>query len=221
VVELEGPAAKRRNSTGPRAMTKPRLTIGRKAPLLGAAIELAAGTVEIGAHGEALCFKEIVWPAWDALINSNKTVALELITRIAAEYWTITPELTLVLERVRATAATTGIGDDGYELIKALAWPASTTFGDAVGFDMLQPTANGLGWICVEVKSTAGDPSSPFLMTRNEWAVAQREGDRYAVYRVSWVLDPDPVVKVLSGIAGLVDSGVLSLAPSQYVLSTA
>lgn len=221
VVELEGPSPRGAAAVAARTRVRPRLTIGRKVPILGAAAEVEAGTVEIGAHGETLCFTEVVWPAWDRLINSNKAAALELISKIAAQYWTVTPELASVLERVRTTAETHGLGDDGYTLVKALVWPASTTYGDSVGFDMIQPSADGLDWICVEVKSTAGPADSPFLMSRNEWAVAQRESARYAIYRVSWVLDPDPVVNVMSGLASLVESGALSLTPSQYVLSAA
>ena len=217
VVE-SNPAPMRGTAVVARAKVRPRLTIGRKVPVLGVSVEVDAGTVEVGAHGEALCFRNVVWPAWDRLINSNKHAALELISRIAAEYWTVTPEVDGLLERVRRTAVTDGIGDDGYQLIKALVWPASTTYGDAVGFDMVQPSADGRDWICVEVKSTAGPADSPFLMSRNEWAVAEREADRYAIYRVSWVLAPDPVVNIMPGLASLVASGALSLAPSQYVL---
>lgn len=197
-------------------LVKPRLTPGRvsqSSPRSASEFEL--GSVETGTHGERLCFERFVWPTWLALLRDERPRTVVLLRRIAAHYWTLDDELQWALEDLEAET-----GTEQLDFIRGLLWPASTTYGDAVGFDMIIPSTDGLDWSCVEVKSTAGPETAPFVLTRNEWAAAQREGARYAVYRLGRVFEPAPVLRIIEHLADQVAKGTLSLEPMQYVVAS-
>jgi hypothetical protein len=59
----------------------------------------------------------------------------------------------------------------------------SLEFGDGAGFDIASFEETGTE-LLIEVKTTKGNARTPFFMSRNERAVAEKAADRYQLYRV-------------------------------------
>lgn len=169
---------------------------------------------EIGARGERLVFEQLVAPAWRSILRDEKARGVDLLRRISDAYWNLSAgELKQLLVAANASLL---LADGGLpDLLRGLVWPASTEYGDAVGFDMIRPTT-GLDWECVEVKSTAGPSGLSFVLTRNEWSTAQHEHKRYSVYRVGRIFESTPEVRILSNVRDLVGRGTMALSPIRY-----
>jgi hypothetical protein len=88
-------------------------------------------------------------------------------------------------------------------------WVASR-LGDGLGYDIVSFDENG-DVLYLEVKTTNAGILTPFFISPNELAVAERRGDTYRLYRV-FDFSNNPHAFVLSGSLG----HKLDLKPQSY-----
>ena len=95
------------------------------------------------------------------------------------------------------------------DLAEQIDWVASR-LGDGLGYDIVSFDENGAE-LLLEVKTTNASILTPFFITPNELAVAERKGDAYRLFRV-FDFSTNPRAFVLSGPLG----HKLDLKPQSY-----
>jgi hypothetical protein len=189
-----------------------------KATTPSAALQEDAGatTSDLGKLGESLVFA-LMRGRWEAAARREPARTATIIRSIAESYWSVSPEVLDGIEEALSFPS----GWIRSRFMESLLWPASTTYGDVLGFDLFGLDEDAGKWLCVEVKTTLGPASAQFELSANEYERARRERDRYVLARVSGVRSGRPEVHMWSDPASMVDRGELRLAPASFRVSLA
>lgn len=131
-------------------------------------------------------FNQVVRARRAVRVNFEQTDAKNRKLGVAGEKW--------VMELLKRNLLQAGYP----ELAEKVKW-ISRDVGDGLGYDLLSPEPDGT-WLHVEVKTTNGPISSPFLISDNEVRASNELGNCYAIYRV-FDFARDPHVYVLKGSA--------------------
>jgi hypothetical protein len=115
-----------------------------------------------------------------------------------------------VLEEERRRLKASGHPD----LADLVSWTSQKDVG--AGFDIHSFNADGSDRL-IEVKSTSGT-SKRFYISKNEWKIAQRKGDKYWIYRVTKVGSRRPTVVMFNNPIELLKVGKLKREPNEWIM---